>query len=145
MCVVTGFANFLYNKYHSFFLVENEKINIFYMSLSPPPPKKKKKKHFLYVVKWPEAVILICKLISIFTCLRHLISNLNCSCLGRPGCQVPRLLHLENIDSSILLLRKEYAWHIGGALSQQELEEWKLLYHSALNGLSFNTFLGSIS
>ncbi|KAJ0088766.1 hypothetical protein Patl1_32670 [Pistacia atlantica] len=64
---------------------------------------------------------------------------------GRPGCQVPRLLHLENIDSSILLLRKEYAWHIGGALSQQELEEWKLLYHSALNGLSFNTFLGSIS
>ncbi|KAJ0028708.1 hypothetical protein Pint_36121 [Pistacia integerrima] len=64
---------------------------------------------------------------------------------GRPGCQVPPLLHLKNIDSSILLLRKEYAWHIGGALSQQELEEWKLLYHSALNGLSFNTFLGSIS
>ncbi|GKV38844.1 hypothetical protein SLEP1_g46709 [Rubroshorea leprosula] len=44
----------------------------------------------------------------------------------------------------MLLLRKEYAWHIGGALSKQELEEWKLLYHSALNGLSFNTFLGSI-
>ncbi|GLT90051.1 hypothetical protein SLE2022_080030 [Rubroshorea leprosula] len=64
---------------------------------------------------------------------------------GRPGSQVPKLLHLENIDSSILLLRKEYAWHIGGALSQQELVEWKLLYHSTLNGLSFNTFLGSIT
>ncbi|GLT52171.1 hypothetical protein SLA2020_255250 [Shorea laevis] len=64
---------------------------------------------------------------------------------GRPGSQVPKLLHLESIDSSMLLLRKEYAWHIGGALSQQELEEWKLLYHSTLNGLSFNTFLGSIT
>ncbi|GLT34062.1 hypothetical protein SLA2020_086080 [Shorea laevis] len=40
---------------------------------------------------------------------------------GRPGWQVPKLLHLENFDSSMLLLRKEYAWHIGGALSQQEL------------------------
>ncbi|GKV07311.1 hypothetical protein SLEP1_g19105 [Rubroshorea leprosula] len=64
---------------------------------------------------------------------------------GRPGSQVPKLLHLESIDSGMLLLRKEYAWHIGGALSQQELEEWKLLYHSTLNGLSFNTFLGSIT
>ncbi|XP_021289204.1 TLD domain-containing protein 1 isoform X4 [Herrania umbratica] len=33
----------------------------------------------------------------------------------------------------------------GGALSQEELEEWKLLYHSALNGSSFNTFLGNVS
>ncbi|XP_022767004.1 TLD domain-containing protein 1 isoform X2 [Durio zibethinus] len=33
----------------------------------------------------------------------------------------------------------------GGAISQEELEEWKLLYHSALNGLSFNTFLGNVS
>ncbi|GKV07269.1 hypothetical protein SLEP1_g19065 [Rubroshorea leprosula] len=64
---------------------------------------------------------------------------------GRHGSQVPKLLHLESIDSSMLLLRKEYAWHVGGALSQQELEEWKLLYHSTLNGLSFNTFLGSIT
>ncbi|KDO70561.1 hypothetical protein CISIN_1g014615mg [Citrus sinensis] len=64
---------------------------------------------------------------------------------GRPGCQVPRLLCSENVHSSMLLLRKEYAWHIGGALSPHELEEWKLLYHSAMNGLSFNTFLGSIS
>ncbi|GLT90070.1 hypothetical protein SLE2022_080220 [Rubroshorea leprosula] len=64
---------------------------------------------------------------------------------GQPRSKVPKLLHLENIDSSILLLRKEYAWHIGGALSQQELVEWKLLYHSTLNGLSFNTFLGSIT
>uniref|UniRef100_A0A2N9HAI7 EF-hand domain-containing protein n=1 Tax=Fagus sylvatica TaxID=28930 RepID=A0A2N9HAI7_FAGSY len=64
---------------------------------------------------------------------------------GRPGSQVPCLVHLESVDSNMVLLRKEYAWHIGGALSLQELEEWKLLYHSAYNGLSFNTFLGSIS
>nr|GFA27402.1 calcium-binding EF-hand [Tanacetum cinerariifolium] len=61
------------------------------------------------------------------------------------GSQVPRLLHQEDIDSNILLLKEEYAWHIGGALSHEELGEWKLLYHSALNGLSFNTFLGNIS
>ena len=66
-------------------------------------------------------------------------------CAGRPGSQVPCLLHGESVDSNMMLLRKEYAWHIGGALSQQELEEWKLLYHSAYNGLSFNTFLGNIS
>ncbi|GAV70521.1 TLD domain-containing protein, partial [Cephalotus follicularis] len=64
---------------------------------------------------------------------------------GRAGRQVPHLVHMENIDSKMLLLRREYAWHIGGALSQQELEEWRLLYHSAFNGLSFNTFLGCIS
>lgn len=65
--------------------------------------------------------------------------------LGRPGCQVPQLVHSENIHSRTLLLRKEYAWHIGGALSLQELEEWKLLYHSSANGLSFSTFLGHVS
>ncbi|XP_038694124.1 MTOR-associated protein MEAK7 isoform X2 [Tripterygium wilfordii] len=64
---------------------------------------------------------------------------------GRPGSQVPRLLPGENIDPSMLLLSKEYAWHIGGALSHQELEDWKLLYHSSFHGLSFNTFLGNIS
>ncbi|XP_010104804.2 TLD domain-containing protein 1 [Morus notabilis] len=64
---------------------------------------------------------------------------------GRPHCQVPRLLHWDNIDSTMMLLRKEFAWHIGGALAQHELEEWKLLYHSSFNGLSFNTFLGNIS
>lgn len=64
---------------------------------------------------------------------------------GRPGSQVPRLLHSEDVNPDLLILRKEYAWHIGGALSQLELEEWKLLYHSAVNGLSFNTFIGCIS
>ncbi|KAF8397951.1 hypothetical protein HHK36_016877 [Tetracentron sinense] len=64
---------------------------------------------------------------------------------GRLGAQVPHLLYLENIDSNLLIMRKEYAWHIGGALSQHDLEEWKLLYHSALNGLSFNTFLGNVT
>ncbi|KAJ4970457.1 hypothetical protein NE237_003556 [Protea cynaroides] len=62
----------------------------------------------------------------------------------RQGLQVPRLLHSENIDSNLLILRKEYAWHIGGALAQHLLGEWKLLYHSAIDGLSFNTFLGNI-
>ncbi|XP_020102497.1 uncharacterized protein LOC109720038 [Ananas comosus] len=64
---------------------------------------------------------------------------------GRPSFQVPQLEHPENFSSEQLILRKEYAWHIGGALSQNEAEEWKLLYHSALNGLSFNTFLGNIA
>ncbi|KAK8554019.1 hypothetical protein V6N13_072940 [Hibiscus sabdariffa] len=32
----------------------------------------------------------------------------------------------------------------GGALSHEELDEWKLLYHSSLNGLSFNIILGNI-
>ncbi|CAL0309982.1 unnamed protein product [Lupinus luteus] len=64
---------------------------------------------------------------------------------GRPGSRIPNLLTMKGIDSNIILLRKEYAWHIGGALSQHELEDWKLLYHSAVNGHSFNTFLGHIS
>ncbi|EEF32223.1 conserved hypothetical protein [Ricinus communis] len=64
---------------------------------------------------------------------------------GRQGSQVPQLVHGENVDPNMVILRKEYAWHLGGALPQQELEEWKLLYHSAFNGLSFNTFLGSVS
>lgn len=55
------------------------------------------------------------------------------------------LIHPENIDPAVLLLRKEYAWHIGGALPQDELHEWRLLYHSTVHGLSFNTFLGNIS
>ncbi|XP_076932747.1 uncharacterized protein LOC143598409 [Bidens hawaiensis] len=59
--------------------------------------------------------------------------------------QVPNLTHQEHIDSNMLILKEEYAWLIGGALSHQELSEWKLLYHSSLNGLSFNTFLGKIS
>ncbi|KAK6126467.1 hypothetical protein DH2020_039803 [Rehmannia glutinosa] len=57
------------------------------------------------------------------------------------GSQVPKLLH-PDVDPSHILLRKEYAWHIGGALSPTELDEWKLLYHSAVHGQSFNTFLG---
>ncbi|KAM7504984.1 hypothetical protein LguiB_003888 [Lonicera macranthoides] len=62
-----------------------------------------------------------------------------------PGSQVPSLVPQENIDSNLILLREEYAWHIGGALSQHELDEWKLLYHSSVHGLSFSTFLGNIS
>ncbi|KAK9126258.1 hypothetical protein Scep_015104 [Stephania cephalantha] len=65
--------------------------------------------------------------------------------ITRPGFQVPHLLHSENKTADFPLLRREYAWHIGGALPLHELEEWKLLYHSAVHGLSFNTFLGNIS
>lgn len=64
---------------------------------------------------------------------------------GRLGSQVPQLVHGDNINPDLILLREEYAWHIGGALPHHELVEWKILYHSAINGMSFNTFLGSTS
>ncbi|XP_020875990.1 TLD domain-containing protein 1 isoform X2 [Arabidopsis lyrata subsp. lyrata] len=63
----------------------------------------------------------------------------------RPGYQVPHLLYEDSVSSDRLLLKKEYAWHIGGALPHHELVEWKLLYHSSLHGQSFNTFLGHTS
>ncbi|GAB2272142.1 hypothetical protein Dimus_006962 [Dionaea muscipula] len=63
---------------------------------------------------------------------------------GRSGSLIPHLLYPDTAVTSILL-KKEYAWLISGALSQQELEGWNLLYNSSLHGLSFNTFLGSIS
>lgn len=72
-------------------------------------------------------------------------SVVDCFVLERPGFQVPRLSHPENVESNAMLLRKEFAWHIGGVLPHHELEEWKLLYHSSYNGLSFNTFLGNVS
>ncbi|PWZ08680.1 Xylose isomerase [Zea mays] len=40
--------------------------------------------------------------------------------LGRPGFEVPLLHYPENICTDTLLLNKEYAWHIGGGLSQHE-------------------------
>ncbi|KAK9755306.1 hypothetical protein RND81_01G016900 [Saponaria officinalis] len=61
-----------------------------------------------------------------------------------PGTQVPRLLYSKSYDPNILL-KEEYAWLIGGLLTQPELEEWKLLYHSSYHGQSFNTFLGNVS
>ncbi|KAK1263418.1 hypothetical protein QJS04_geneDACA008553 [Acorus gramineus] len=64
---------------------------------------------------------------------------------GSSDHQVPNLLISENISPEVLLMKKEYAWHIAGALSQPDVEEWKLLYHSSIHGLSFSTFLGNIS
>uniref|UniRef100_A0A1J3GHL4 TLD domain-containing protein 1 n=1 Tax=Noccaea caerulescens TaxID=107243 RepID=A0A1J3GHL4_NOCCA len=64
---------------------------------------------------------------------------------ARPGYQVPHLVYEDSVDSNMLLLKKEYAWHIGGALPHHEIVEWKLLYHSSLHGASFNTFLGHTS
>ncbi|XP_048503824.1 uncharacterized protein LOC104898271 isoform X2 [Beta vulgaris subsp. vulgaris] len=63
---------------------------------------------------------------------------------GRTGSQVPSLLLSKSYDSN-LILREEYAWLIGGLLTQLELVEWKLLYHSSYHGQSFNTFLGNVS
>ncbi|XP_074269021.1 uncharacterized protein LOC141592311 isoform X1 [Silene latifolia] len=60
------------------------------------------------------------------------------------GSQVPRLLFPESYGSNILL-KVEYAWLLGGLLTQPEVEEWKLLYHSSFHGQSFNTFLGNVS
>lgn len=65
--------------------------------------------------------------------------------LGRPGFQVPKLDYPSNVDSHMLILKKEFAWHVGGALTPQEAENWRLLYHSSIHGLSFNTFTGNIS
>ncbi|KAG9455016.1 hypothetical protein H6P81_007920 [Aristolochia fimbriata] len=64
---------------------------------------------------------------------------------GNLGSHIPHLSYPEHVNSDLVILRKEYAWHIGGALSQDQLEAWKLLYHSSINGLSFNTFFGSIT
>ncbi|KAG0457898.1 hypothetical protein HPP92_023055 [Vanilla planifolia] len=63
----------------------------------------------------------------------------------RPGFQVPQLLYPENTNPDVLILQKEYAWHIAGGLSQMETEKWNLLYHSAIYGRSFTTFMGIIS
>ncbi|ERN16196.1 hypothetical protein AMTRI_Chr11g95710 [Amborella trichopoda] len=63
---------------------------------------------------------------------------------GSGGCHLPQLLCPEDFSPDLLVLRKEYAWHISGALSQKETEEWRLLYHSSVHGLSFNTFLGNL-
>ncbi|KAG0459593.1 hypothetical protein HPP92_022721 [Vanilla planifolia] len=65
--------------------------------------------------------------------------------LDRPGFQVPQLLYPENTNPDVLILQKEYAWHIAGGLSQMETEKWNLLYHSAIYGRSFTTFMGIIS
>lgn len=78
-------------------------------------------------------------------CFTSCTNLLQTACISNfVDAQIPQLQHSDDIDPSLILLRKEYAWHIGGALSPNELEEWKLLYHSAVHGLSFSTFLGNI-
>lgn len=76
-------------------------------------------------------------------CLLYLTLETKTPFVGRPHVEVPRLITMENIDSNSVLLNNEYAWIISGCLPQHEREEWTLLYHSAFNGLSFTTFLGS--
>eukprot|EP00250_Pteridium_aquilinum_P001446 c11640_g1_i2 orf=41-1204(+) len=70
-----------------------------------------------------------------------------CGLLAQPSADVsnrhvPRLRHPENTDS---VLRREFAWHISGVLSQVEAQEWALLYHSSVHGFSFNTFLSRLT
>eukprot|EP01018_Ginkgo_biloba_P017948 Gb_17307 [translate_table: standard] len=64
---------------------------------------------------------------------------------GILGRQIPQLLYSEDINPSLLIMSKEHAWHIAGALQQHEGQEWVLLYHSSINGLSFNTFIGNLA
>ncbi|XP_024535468.1 TLD domain-containing protein 1 [Selaginella moellendorffii] len=61
------------------------------------------------------------------------------------GRQVPQFLIPPKLDNQNIILRREHAWHIAGKLQPQECEDWMLLYHSSVNGASFNTFLKSVS
>lgn len=64
---------------------------------------------------------------------------------GISGRKIPQLLYSENINPSLLIMRKEYAWHIAGALQQEEAQAWALLYNNSVHGLSFNTFMGNLA
>lgn len=64
---------------------------------------------------------------------------------GLLGRRVPALLTPEGMNPSQLILRKEYAWHLAGAMQPQEALEWVLVYHSSAHGLSYNTFLGKLA
>eukprot|EP00252_Welwitschia_mirabilis_P008534 TRINITY_DN2043_c0_g1_i1.p1 TRINITY_DN2043_c0_g1~~TRINITY_DN2043_c0_g1_i1.p1 ORF type:complete len:424 (-),score=84.25 TRINITY_DN2043_c0_g1_i1:302-1573(-) len=63
---------------------------------------------------------------------------------GIPGRHIPHLLFPDNIAPALLIMRKVYAWHLVGALQQEESEKWILLYHSSIHGLSFNTFMANV-
>lgn len=71
--------------------------------------------------------------------LSGLLASPSADVLGR---QVPLLRVPKNTHS---VLRKEFAWHICGILPQIETQEWDLLYHSSVHGLSFNTFLSRLT
>lgn len=75
---------------------------------------------------------------------KFLGSLLSSPITGISGRQIPELLYSENINPSLLIMRKEYAWHIAGALQQEEAQVWALLYHNSVHGLSFNTFMGNL-
>lgn len=64
---------------------------------------------------------------------------------GLPGRLVPELLIPEKINQYRTVMRKEYAWHLAGALQPQEAVQWVLVYHSSAHGLSFNTFLSKLA
>lgn len=76
---------------------------------------------------------------------KFLGSLLTSSVSGISGRQIPQLLYSENINPSLLIMRKEYAWHIAGALQQEEAQAWALLYHNSVHGLSFSTFMGNLA
>lgn len=80
---------------------------------------------------------------ALLPCVRKFLGSLLTP--SESGSDVPRLVHQENVNSNVILLRNEFAWLIGGALPQEELQEWKLLYHNAVHGSSLNTFLGNVT
>lgn len=64
---------------------------------------------------------------------------------GLPGRLVPQLLMPEKMSQYPNVMRKEYAWHLAGAMQPQEAAQWVCVYHSSAHGLSFNTFLGKLA
>ncbi len=65
--------------------------------------------------------------------------------LGMVGRQVPSLVVPPDTNPKVVVLRREHAWHLAGALQQHEAVMWVLTYHSSTHGLSFNTFLGNVA
>lgn len=86
--------------------------------------------------KWCAAVPSIKKFLS--TLLKGPVA-------GLPGRLVPQLLKPEKLSQVQTVMRKEYAWHLAGAMQPQEAVSWVLVYHSTAHGLSFNTFLGKLA
>jgi hypothetical protein len=44
-----------------------------------------------------------------------------------------------------VLLGREHAWLLAGALTPEESVRWRLAYSSKAHGLSFSTFLGKMA
>jgi hypothetical protein len=76
---------------------------------------------------------------------RFLATLLKSPAPGMVGRQVPSLVVPPDTNPKVVVLRREHAWHLAGALQQHEAVMWVLTYHSSTHGLSFNTFLGNVA